>query len=481
MQETELITIIETILSSKTETKNIEIKKASGGVPERLYDTFSSFSNTAGGVIIFGIDEKNNYEICGVQNVDLFQKKITEQALMMEPKIRPVISMCKYQGKIILSVEIPELDAYSKPCYYLGKGKIKGSYIRVGDTDLPMTDYEIYSLDAFKYKKEDELRNSERTTVDDLNQMAINGFLAKLSATKPNLTNLDKETILKANGIIDNKGNPTICGMMIFGKYPQMISPNLDIVAVKCIGNKYGIENTEGVRFMDSKRIDGTITEMLNLAMNFIINNTKIATKITPEGKRDDIEEYPLKAVREIILNSLLHRDYSIYTENEPIRIIIYDNRMEITNPGGLYGRLSLEKLGQERSDVRNPFMASILETLEIVENRYTGIPTIYVEMKKAGLPEPKFESERGTFKVTLYNKSIDQTKGDSFIDEITDFCLTPRSKEEIAKHFGYDESHPTYFIKTYIKPLIEKEILAYSLPIKTKSKKQKIYTIKKN
>lgn len=75
MQTKELINLIDNIVSLKTETNNIEFKKAKDGVPENLYDTFSSFSNTSGGIIIFGVDEKNNYDICGITNPDIFQKK----------------------------------------------------------------------------------------------------------------------------------------------------------------------------------------------------------------------------------------------------------------------------------------------------------------------------------------------------------------------------------------------------------------------
>lgn len=83
----------------------MNLKKTKGGVPENLYDSFSSFSNTSGGIIIFGVDEKHNYEICGIDNPDLFQKKITEQSLMMEPKIRPIITICEYKNKIIAAAE----------------------------------------------------------------------------------------------------------------------------------------------------------------------------------------------------------------------------------------------------------------------------------------------------------------------------------------------------------------------------------------
>lgn len=478
MQANELLDLIEDIISLGTETKNIEFKKAENGTPENLYDTFSSFSNTSGGIIIFGIDEKNNYEICGISNPDVFQKKVIDQALMMSPIIKPLITFCEYKGKIVSSVEIPELDAFSKPCYYLGKGKMKGSYIRVGAADLPMTDYEIYCFDAFKYKTEDELRSKERVDRDILNEVAINTFLDKIISLKPNLVNVDKETILKINGIIDKNDHPTVCGIMNFGKYPQIISPNLNIVAVRCSTNEYGIEDQNGIRFLDNKRLDGTISEMLRLGIAFVNNNIKKAIKINNDGVREDIVEYPIKAIREIILNALIHRDYSIHTENDPIRLIIFDDRIEISNPGGLYGRLSLDDLGKAHSDIRNPFIAAILEVLEVTENRYSGIPTIYKEMEKAGLMPPKFENIRGTFKVTLYNTKRIDIVNDELISKIKIYCKTPRTKESLSKYFGYDDKHPAYFMNSYIIPLIEQGILAYTIPNKPKSKNQKIYTV---
>ena len=478
MQTKDLIELIENIINFKTKTSNIEFKKAKDGVPENLYDTFSSFSNTSGGIIIFGVDEKNNYEICGINNPDIFQKKITEQTLMMEPKIRPIITICEYEGKIIASAEIPELDIFNKPCYYSGKGKMKGSYIRVGDADLPMTDYEIYSFDAFKYKTEDELRIKERIEKDIFNEIAINAFLDKIISLKPNLINLDKDTILKMNGIIDKNNYPTVCGIMNFGKYPQIFSPNLDIVAVRCSTNQYGIEDANGIRFIDNKRLDGTLNEMLRLAIAFVINNVKKATKINDNGIREDVLEYPIKAIREIILNALIHRDYSIHIENDPIRLTIYDDRIEVSNPGGLYGRLTVDELGKVHSDIRNPFIASILEILEVTENRYSGIPTIYAEMRKAGLMEPKFESIRGTFKVTLYNSKKTDVINEDFVSKIKVYCKNPRTKESLAKFFGYDEKHPSYFINSYVTPLIEQGILAYTIPSRPRSRNQKIYTV---
>ena len=475
MQEAELIQLISNIISRKTETNRIEFKSAKAGSPEKLYDCLSSFSNTNGGIILFGIDEKSGYKICGVQNPDELQKKIVEQSLEMEPVVRPLISLCNYEGKIIVSAEIAELDTLHKPCYYKGLGKSRGSYIRIGDADLPMTEYEIYSYDAYRYKMEDELRTKERIDYSMIDEVKLNAFMARAVSLKPNLVNMDKNTLMIMNGFIDKKNNPTVCSIMLFGKYPQYFSPNLDIIALVCPSLNYAEESENGERFIVNKRLDGTIPEMLESAVSFVRQNMRSSTVIDSEGHRRDTAEYPIKAVREIILNALIHRDYSIHTENEPIRIEMYPDRIEVSNPGGLYGRLTIDELGKMKGEVRNPFLAAALEIMETTENRYSGIPTIYSEMKKAGKLEPKFESIRGSFKVTLYNA---QRKETNISDEIVAFCAKPRSKEVLAKQFGFEEKRPTYFINNYVIPLIEEGRLRYTIPDKPKSKNQQIVSV---
>lgn len=474
MQEIQLRRLITKILGRKTETANIEFKSAKEGSPEKLYDTFSSFSNTDGGIILFGIDEKAGYKVCGVKNPDILEKKIVEQAKEMEPVVRPLITLCNYHGKTILSAEIAEMEAINKPCYYSGKGKSKGSYIRVGEADLPMSEYEIYSYDAFKYKTEDELRTSSRIDESQFDQIQLDGFIAKAVSVKPNLMNLDKKSLVNLNGLSDKDGRPTVCGIMLFGKYPQYLSPNLDIVAVVCATENYAEESDAGERFIVNKRLDGTIPQMLETAMAFVHQNMAISTVVDETGHRKDVTEYPIKAVREIILNALIHRDYSFHTENEPIRLEMYPDRMEVSNPGGLYGRLTLDDLGKTKGDVRNPFIAAALEIMNQTENRYSGIPTIYAEMKKAGLLEPKFENLRGNFKVTLYNKKAVK---DDLQTKLLAFCRKPRTKEALAREFGFDERHPAYFINNYVVPLIVAGKLMYTIPDKPKSKNQQIVT----
>ncbi len=475
----ELVTLVNDVIAKRCEMQNIELKKASGGTPQRLYDTLSSFANqNGGGIIIFGIDQEDNYNISGVYDAQDLQVKVTEQANQMSPIIRPLFTVAKIEEKIIVSAEISECDVYDKPCYYRGAGKIRGSYIRVGDSDMPMTEYEIYSYEAFKRKIQDEIRTVPQGIGSDINKTELNLYLAKLRKEKPNLSKLTDEQIMSLGGLFV-EGKSTLASLMLFGLYPQGNFPQLCITSVVVPGYTIGDTGDDGARFLDNKRIEGTIPEMLEGALIFVQRNMHVKTIISEDGKRVDKPEYPMKAVREIILNALIHRDYSINTENSPIRIILYTDRLEVENPGGLYGRLTIDNLGKVGADTRNPYIASALEIMISTENRFSGIPTVRHEMAKAGLPEPVFSSSRGVFKVTLYNsnKILDTDRKTDITYEIVKFCKVPKTREELAKEFNF--SAISYMMSKYVQPLINEGKLKMTLPEKPKSKKQKYLAVR--
>ena len=117
---------------------------------------------------------------------------------------------------------------------------------------------------------------------------------------------------------------------------------------------------------------------MVEEALNFCRRNMKVKTIISKEtGLRTDKTEYPMDALREAILNAVIHRDYSIHTEGTPIQIDFFTDRVEIHSPGSLYGRMSIEQLGIAKPDLRNPALAVMAETLTTAEHRYSGIPTM--------------------------------------------------------------------------------------------------------
>ena len=212
--------------------------------------------------------------------------------------------------------------------------------------------------------------------------------------------------------------------------------------------------------------------------MKFVTKNMRFKTIINPQtGKREDRSDYPIPAIREAILNALVHRDYSIHTEGMPIQIIMFEDRIEIKNPGGIYGRIKIDQLGKVQPDTRNPVLASELEVLKITENRYSGIPTIRRTMYEYNLQEPEFAEERGSFVVRLYKYEVD-TKNDVNVETDNDlvlFCRTPRTRKEICDYLGL--SSVTYAIQTHIMPLVETGKIKMSNPDKPKSPKQLFYS----
>lgn len=479
----ELNVIVEQIVTKKCELQSVELKKAGQGTPEKLYDTLSSFSNQyGGGIIIFGIDEKSGYQVTGVYDVQDLQTKVTQKALQMEPIVRPIFTVTEYQGKNVVSAEICEIDTNDKPCFYRAAGRLRGSYIRVGESDEPMTEYEVYCYEAYKKKIRDELRVVDRAAAEDFSQELLEEYFIRVRRVKANLAKLPADKILALQGMTSD-ANPTVAGLMVLGFYPQAFFPQMSITAMVIDGTVFGEQGASGERFIDNKRIEGTIPQMLEEAMAFVRRNIRNATVIHDNGVREDRTEYPLKAVREIILNALVHRDYSVHTEDSPVRIVLYKDRLEVENPGGLYGRLTINDLGKMPADTRNPFLAANLEVMINTENRFSGIPTVIQEMKNAGLRPPVFESRRGNFKAILYNERcrsesvVSSPSGDGTVeDKIRAFCSNPKSREEIAAFL--DVGSPYYIVTKYLKPMLDKGLLAMTVPEKPKSKFQRYYTV---
>lgn len=478
MTTVELMEKLELIQKMKCETSTLEIKSAEQGCPQRLYDTLSSFSNQDdGGIIIFGVDEKHGYKEVGVYDPQDIQKKINEQCLQMEPVVRPLLTVLEKNNKFFVSAEIPSADITDRPVFYQGKGRMKGSYTRVGDSDEPMTEYEVYSYEAYRKKYQDDIRAIDRVSFASLDQRLLEGYIELLKKGKPRLAAIPDEEIYELMSI-KRDDRITLSAVMNFCPYPQAYFPQLCIIATVVPGTEIGTIGDQGERFIDNQRIEGNISDMLDGAMQFVNRNMRTKTIINPyTGKREDRPDYPITAVREAVLNALVHRDYSIHTEGMPIQLIMFEDRMEIRNPGGIYGRIKIEQLGKVQPDTRNPVIASELEVLKITENRYSGIPTIRRMMQEYDLQQPEFLDERGSFIVKLYKKVIEQKVDET--EEIDNrklilFCKTPRTRKEISDYLGLNSV--TYAIQTRVMPLVEKGIIKMSIPEKPKSPKQLFY-----
>ena len=240
---------------------------------------------------------------------------------------------------------------------------------------------EVKVTDIYRKKYQDDIRPIEPAVLTAMGDKKLREYLHRLKDDKPNLAGLEDRQIYELMNI-KRDDQWTLASVILFSLYPQAYFPQLCIIVIAVPNTEIGDTAVDGARFLDNKCIEGTVIQMLEGAIQLVKNNMRTKTIIDDiTGKRIDKDDYPIKAVREILLNALVHRDYSIHTAGMPIQLAMYADRLEVTNSGGLYGRLTLSNLGKIQPDTRNPVLATALEVLKVTENRYSGIPTIRKEM----------------------------------------------------------------------------------------------------
>ncbi|MDY4993288.1 MAG: ATP-binding protein [Succinivibrio sp.] len=253
----------------------------------------------------------------------------------------------------------------------------------------------------------DDLRIIEPLTIADLDADLLDKYLHRVKEVKPRLAKFESEQIYNLTGLIKDN-HVTLSALMIFHPNPQAIFPNFCIEATVVTGTQLGSLEHNDENIIKNKRIEGNILDMLEKTMAFIYQNLSVRTIINKDTlKRDDKADYPEIVLREAILNALVHRDYSIHSQNKPIEILMFNDRIEIKNPGSVLDNIPISKLGVDHPGTRNPILTRALEILGVIENRYSGIPTIQKAMKEYSLQPAEFTDSRGTFTVCLRKQRV--------------------------------------------------------------------------
>lgn len=478
MTQDELLQLLDKIQEEKCESETLELKAALKGTPQKLFSTLSSFSNqNKGGTIVFGVDEQHDFDECGVYDPQDLQQKVVNQCKQMEPVVRPVFTHVKKNNKMFVSAEIPGMDYVQRPCYYKGHG-ISDSYIRNGDSDDKMTDYEIFSILDYRKHVHYDIRPCSNITDASIESEQLARYTELLKKQNPKLVRFSDEELLNQTGM-KSDGVYTLAADLLFGIWPQGIYPQFCILAAKYPGNyseQLSVKRgSEDERFQDSKRIEGNLFDMLNSGLKFIRDNQKNPIRFDDKYNRTQDHIIPDSAIREALLNALLHRDYSPQAESQAIRITMFDDRIEIASPGEIYGNVSLNELGRSaKPETRNPCIVRTMELFSMTENRYSGIPEIRRAMHERKCPDPIFQSSRGMFTVTLCSYSEEKTDQLQYAN-IYEFLQTPRTRQEIADYYGIRSV--AYAIKTHITPLVADGKILLTLPNTPRSKNQKYYT----
>lgn len=378
----------------KAETSNIDYKVAlEERKPKSWLKSVSAFANSKGGIILFGVYD-STHELEGLDDIQQVAEKITE---IINARILPLpryeINSFTEDGKDFLELKIG--DGPSTPYYLVIDGR-KEAFIRSGNQSIPAPEHILNNL----------ILKGKNLTFDALpTDYKINDLsFTLLAATIKEKTNkkFDENKDFFSLGLANTEKELTNAGLLLSDQNPLKQSK---IVCTRWKGLNKGIIAEDAI---DDKEYNGSIIALLENADSFIKNNSKMSWKVVGM-ERQELEEYPITARREAIVNALIHRDYQIL--GAEIHIDMFDDRLEITSPGGMFDGSLIQNLEIKNipSMRRNIVIADVFSRLHYMDRRGSGLSRI-LESYNDSIQKPKFISDSLSFTVIFPNKGYYKT-----------------------------------------------------------------------
>lgn len=400
MTNQQIIEKIKYGLTLASELSDLEFKTARNNIPNDIWKTISAFANRrGGGLVIFGVNQERN-AIEGCENLDLMQRKLTEYFNdKMSFILRPEYHVIDLDGKSILAIYIPECPKDHMPCYYKQVGLPNGAYIREGNSSRRITDNEFRTYVATSKEFQFDLSEAINTHQSDLSETKILNLLTKreMDVRRGADSRIDK-SLLQNLGIsahFDGEFKPTVGGYLVFAEKPPQDHTPYERYLVRCV--RYA-GNDAASDIIDSADIKGTIDVQIDDSYKFVLKNIRKNAEIVGT-KRIEKFEYPEAAIRELIANAVIHRDYKIIETYTQIKI--FNDRIEIVNPGSLPPGVTVENI-KDAQFSRNSMIAGRLKDLDYLEEYGRGIDIVLKKMGEWGLPSPLFRNLVNSFEVIL-------------------------------------------------------------------------------
>lgn len=387
------------ILNDQDECPWIEAKGGSDS-SHSVMETVCAFANEpglGGGYILMGVALDTTvlfpqYKIKGVNDPDKFQRDFATQcAGMFNLPIRPEVSVEKVNERNVVKIWINELPARQKPAYFRADGLPIGALRRIGSTDQHCTDDDmhVFYQDTTSYDQ----TPVTGITMTDVDENAIKRYRVLREKVNPSAEELtyDDTELLQSLGCI-NREKPNelnVAGLLLFGKSITQRStfPMLRVDYIRVPGNQWVSDPDDRFTTIDMR---GPLLLVLYRLIDAINADLPKGFLLPDDDLQAESSGLPLKALREAIVNALMHRSYR---EHRPTQVIRYNNRIDIINPG--FSLKSEEKLGQPGSETRNPFIAAVFHDTNLAETKGSGIRAMRRLMQAAHLVPPTFESSR--------------------------------------------------------------------------------------
>lgn len=391
-------------LLSRNEGKTLEFKENSQSL-QKIIQTVIAFANTAGGILLIGVKNETK-EIVGLSNILQEEEKIANAiADSVSPLLIPNLQFCTFRDRDILIITVP----YSPNLYHSkSKGETTGTYIRLGSTNRIADAHIIAEIRRLK----------EHTSFDQLpdSKYSLNDFdfelAKKLFANAGKTFSEGKAKSLELFTSYQSETYPTKGGLLLFGKDRDKLfaDPIARLIRFKGISKNSAIDELEN---------RSPLPQALEEILAFIRRHTSVGASI--KGiKREEIPQYSPMILREATMNALVHADYA--NHRSPIQIAIFDDRLEITNPGALPFGLSLDTAISGVSQLRNKVLGRTFRELKLTEHWGSGLKRMLETCEQQNTPLPKFEELDNFFRITLYPKSTKSTPSASWQKPIFDY-----------------------------------------------------------
>lgn len=373
-------------LLTKEEGKTLEFKENTKFL-QKIVQTIVAFANTAGGTLVIGIKDKTK-DVIGLANVLEEEERIANAiADSVSPLLIPSLQLHTWRDRDLLLVSVPHGFG---PYYIKSKGIEEGTYVRFGSTNRladATTILEIQRLKEHKYF--DEQPNFD-CAVNEINFDLAKDLFATISKKLTDRTAKSLGLIVQYHA----KELPSNGAVLLFSDHYKDFFPD----AIIRLGRFSGKDKSQ---IIDQQTLEVPISTALEPIIAFIRRHTSIAAEIG-ETRRKDIPQYPPTVVREAVINALLHTDYSI--KGASIQLAIFEDRIEITNPGCLPFGLSFEAALSGISQLRNRVIGRVFRELNLIEQWGSGLGRMLNICGQQGIPLPKFEELGNFFRTTLYH-----------------------------------------------------------------------------
>lgn len=370
----------------RTEGKTLEFKRDASS-PGPILKTVCAFANTAGGTLLIGIEDRTG-AVLGVENpLDTEERLASIIADGISPRLVPSIELLPWRDTRVLAVNV--YPGPSRPYSVTSGSGTASAYVRVGSTNRIADDALMAEMGrSARNIGYDEMPLPGRP-VSDIDLTALEAALG------PNRT-VGRSDLRTLRMITEDQGKqvPTVGAILLFGVNRLETFPDAWIQAGRFKG-------TDKRAVVDSADYRDYPIAAIEHALAFISRNTSMSYEIRGP-RRLDIPEYPSVAVREAVINAVAHADYS--QQGAPIRIAIFDDRLEVTSPGLLVAGLTIADVLSGVSKLRNRVIGRVLREANMIEQWGSGIQRMRAACETAGLPEPLLEEIGTSFRVTLFS-----------------------------------------------------------------------------